>query len=326
MKKIYLLLLMLMTQLTFSQHYALVLHGGAGNITPQRLSLEEQKEYHEKMREALQEGEKVLKEGGSALSAVTIVIQMLEESPLFNAGKGAVFTWEETNELDASVMDGRNLNAGAVTGISKIKSPILAAVEVMTNSPHVMLSGKGAEEFAKGQGLDTVDNAYFKTQKRLKSLKKFKKKTGSLSDKNQDWKFGTVGCVALDREGNIAAGTSTGGMTGKRYGRIGDSPIIGAGTYADNSTCGVSGTGHGEFFIRYNVAYDISALMKYAKLSLKAAAEEVVLKKLVVAKGSGGIIALDRAGNISMVFNTSGMFRGYVKEGEEIKTAMFKEE
>jgi len=247
---------------------------------------------------------------------------------LFNAGKGAVFTNAGLNELDASIMDGNTMNAGAVGGVTNIKNPITAAIEVMKNSNHVMLVGKGAEEFAEKQGLELVDPEYFKTEERWESLQKAKAKekdTGAILEDNPDWKFGTVGCVALDQFGNIVAGTSTGGMTNKRYNRIGDAPIIGAGTYANNNTCGVSCTGHGEYFIRYAVAHDVSAIMEYTGASLEEAAEKVVMDKLVKAKGSGGLVALDKDGNITMTFNTPGMYRGYVLPGERY-VAIYKDE
>lgn len=323
MKNLCFLAFLLFTFNISAQDYALVIHGGAGNIDSTRIGPELQKQYQEKLEEALLKGEEVLKSEGSALDAVVAVIQILEESPLFNAGKGAVFTWEGSNELDASIMDGSNLNAGAMTRVSQVKSPIAGAREVMENSPHVMLSGKGAEQFARSRGLEMVDSNYFETEKRRKSLERYKRKQGYLSD-TVDWKYGTVGCVALDSKGNIAAGTSTGGMTGKRYGRIGDSPIIGAGTYANNESCGVSSTGHGEYFIRYNVAYDISALMTYKNYSLQKAANEVIQKKLLSAGGRGGIIALDRNANITMEFNTTGMFRAFLKQGETPQVFMFK--
>jgi len=294
--------------------YALVIHGGAGNITKERVNDSLEKIYQQKLNEALIIGDSILKTGGTAVDAVIGTVEFLENCPLFNAGKGAVFTNEGTNELDASIMDGRDLNAGAVAGVKTIKNPIKAAKEVMINSPHVMLSGKGAEEFANIHKLEIVEPEYFYTEKSWKSLQK------QLSNE----KHGTVGCVALDKKGNLAAGTSTGGMTNKRWGRIGDSPVIGAGTYANNKTCAVSATGHGEFFIRYTVAHDISALMEYKTLSLEKASKEVIQNKLIKAKGNGGIIAVDKKGNISMEFNTNGMFRGYIKSNGERDVKIFK--
>ena len=283
-------------------------------MTPEKEQL-----YRQALNEALDIGVKVLEEGGSAMDAVEQTVMHLENFPLFNAGKGAVFTAEGKNELDASFMDGATLNAGAVGGVTNLKNPIQAARAVMERSKHVMLSGKGAEQFAEEQGLETVEPDYFFTEHRWEALQKAKaaedKASGAL-EVNPDFKFGTVGCVALDKNGNLAAGTSTGGMTNKKYNRIGDSPIIGAGIYANNKTCAVSSTGHGEFFIRYTVAHDISAIMEYASLDVKTAADQVVKEKLVEAGGSGGVIVVDKNGNVTMPFNTEGMYRGYAKPGE----------
>jgi L-asparaginase / beta-aspartyl-peptidase len=296
--------------------YALVIHGGAGTILKQNMTPEKEAQYLKSLNEALDIGEKILQSGGSAMDAVEKTIQYLEDNPLFNAGRGAVFTHEGKNELDASIMDGSNLKAGSVGGLHVVKHPITLARKVMENSPHVMLIGRGAEQFAIEQGVDTVPPSYFFTQDRYNELQKIlaqeKQKTGAIYD-NPDYKYGTVGCVALDKKGNLVAGTSTGGMTNKRWNRLGDVPIIGAGTYANNNTCGVSCTGHGEFFIRYTVAHDVSALMEYKGMSLQAATEEVVMNKLKKAGGSGGLIALDKNGNVSMTFNSAGMYRGYVK-------------
>jgi L-asparaginase / beta-aspartyl-peptidase len=294
----------------------LVIHGGAGTILRENMSPEKEAAYREKLELALKTGYEILENGGTSMEAVVSAIQVMELSPLFNAGVGAVYTHEGRNELDASVMDGNSGSAGAVAGVTTIKSPIRAALEVMQNSPHVMMSGPGAEAFAEQQGLEMVPNSYFGTDRRKKSLeraleKEFEKTSELL--KYQDWKYGTVGAVALDKEGNIAAGTSTGGMTNKRFGRIGDSPIIGAGTFAENSSCGVSSTGHGEYFIRNAVAYDIAARMKYLKTSVEISAQEVIHTKLTAKGGSGGVICLDRAGNIAMEFNTAGMYRGYIQ-------------
>jgi beta-aspartyl-peptidase (threonine type) len=255
--------------------YVIVIHGGAGNASNRDINEEQQKEYLEKLNEALSIGETILSNGGTSVEAIEKTINFLEDCPLFNAGKGAVFTHDGHNELDASIMQGWDLNAGAVAGVGDIKNPISAAIKVMTDSKHVMMAGKGASEFAKEQGLEMVDSSYFFTEDRWESLQKI------LAAE----KYGTVGCVALDKDGNLAAGTSTGGMTNKKYNRIGDAPIIGAGTYANNNTCAVSATGHGEFFIRYTVAHDISALMEYKGMTLKEAADMVVNKKLVEAGG-----------------------------------------
>lgn len=264
------------------------------------------------------------------MDAVIAVITFLEDSPLFNAGKGAVFTYSGKNELDASIMDGSNQKAGAVAGVTTIKNPIRAAHAVMTESGHVMLAGRGAEQFAAEHGLKIVDPSYFVDSARyrqfLERRKRERAKDGASTVHDEsEKKFGTVGAVALDRYGNIAAGTSTGGMSDKRYGRVGDSPIIGAGTYARNSTCGVSATGWGEYFIRLAVAHDISAMMEYAGLSLEEAADSVIMKKLPALGGDGGIIALDRKGNISMTFNTEGMYRGYIRSPGKPQVFMYKE-
>ena len=300
--------------------YALVIHGGAGTILKADMTPQQEAEYLAALHAALDKGEAVLRSGGTAAEAVVLAIASMEDSPLFNAGKGAVFTHEGKNELDASVMDGASQLAGAVAGLSIVKNPIKAALAVMKHSPHVLLTGKGADQFAIEQGLDTVPNSYFFTQKRWDALQKIKaeeKKTGLLEERT-DAKFGTVGCVALDRQGNLFAGTSTGGMTNKRWGRVGDSPIIGAGTYADNATCAVSCTGHGEFFIRYAVAHDVAARMAYLRESVGEAANFVVNKKLKEKGGEGGLIALDARGNVAMPFNSEGMYRGYAKPGVRV--------
>ncbi|NOX86169.1 MAG: isoaspartyl peptidase/L-asparaginase [Chlorobi bacterium] len=299
--------------------YVLVIHGGAGVITKKNMTPEKEKQYTAKLKEALQAGEKVLKNGGSSLDAVTASILVMENSPLFNAGKGAVFTAEGTNEMDASIMDGRDLNAGAVASVRHIKNPILGARAVMEHTPHVLIIGEGAEEVAAKNGVELVDTSYFFTQKRWDYFQKVKK------EKEEVEKHGTVGAVALDMHGNLAAGTSTGGMTYKMKGRVGDSPIIGAGTYADNNTCAVSATGHGEYFMRYVVTYDITALMKYKGYSLQKAANEVIMHKLKDVGGDGGIIAVDKNGNISMTFNTPGMFRGYVTSEEKSEVRIYKD-
>ncbi len=271
----------------------LVIHGGAGTILKENMTDEKENAYREKLQEALQTGYNILENGGTSMEAVVATIQVMEMSPLFNSGIGAVYTHEGKNELDASVMDGNTGSAGAVAGVTTIKSPIRAALEVMQNSPHVMMSGQGAEAFAKQQGLEMVPNSYFGTERRKKSLEKAldqeANKTGDLLQ-YQDWKYGTVGAVALDKDGNIAAGTSTGGMTNKRFGRIGDSPIIGAGTFAENSSCGVSSTGHGEYFIRNAVAYDIAARMKYLKPAEEKSPKEEIQVKKEKKGGYGGVI------------------------------------
>ena len=299
--------------------YAIVIHGGAGTILKENMTPELEKQYTDKMNEALDKGEQILAAGGTAIEAVEQTIHIMEDSPLFNAGKGAVFTHAGRNELDASFMEGENMNAGAIGGVTNVKHPISLARAVMEQSDHVMLSGSGAETFAEEQGLELVDPEYFYTERRWNALQRILSEDSDkteLSESDPDKKHGTVGCVALDKNGNIAAGTSTGGMTNKKYGRIGDSPIIGAGTYADNNTCGVSSTGHGEFFIRFTVARDIAALMEFKGMSLEEAGDFVVNKRLVEKGGTGGVVALDKDGNVSMPFNTPGMYRGYAKPGE----------
>lgn len=296
-----------------TQQWTIAIHGGAGNFTAEDIPDSLQAEYKKVMDEALREGSRILDAGGMSLDAVEATIKILENSPLFNAGKGAVFTAEGKNELDASIMDGSNHNAGAIAGVTNIKNPISAARRVMHDSKHVFLAREGAEEFAKEAGVDIVDPTYFYTERRWNAL---------LQAKNK--KMSTVGCVALDMYGNLAAGTSTGGMTNKAYGRIGDSPVIGAGTYADNSTCAVSATGHGEFFIRYVVAYDISARMRYQNEPLDKAASEVIQGILKPLDANGGVIAIDYQGNVVAEFNTSGMFRGWIKSNGENSIEMFK--
>lgn len=290
--------------------WALVIHGGAGS---QRLDNHDSikiSTVEGSLHAALDVGQSILSEGGSSLDAVEAVIRLMEDDTLFNAGRGAVFTHEQENEHDASIMYGADRNSGAITGTKTVKHPITAARAVMEKSPHVMLAGAGAETFAAAQGVELVDPSYFKVQNKWSRIQKRLKNE---AQKAKDDKFGTVGCVALDKDGHITAGTSTGGMTNKRYNRIGDSPIIGAGTFADDKTCGVSSTGHGEYFIRYTVARDIAARMEFAGEDLATAADAVVNDVLVKAGGSGGIIALDKAGNIAMPFNTPGMYRGYAK-------------
>ena len=287
----------------------IAIHGGAGIILKGDLSIEKEKLIREKLDEAISHGYEILKSTGSSTDAVVETIKILENSPLFNAGKGAVFTNQGTIEHDASIMNGETLNAGASTGTMHIKNPITLAHSIMTSSEHVFLSREGAEEFAKLQNLEMVEQDYFYTDFRLNQLEK---------QKNTDSKFGTVGCVAMDINGNLAAGTSTGGMTNKKWGRIGDSPIIGAGTYANNKTCAVSCTGSGEYFMRSVVAYDISALMEYKDLSLNEAVYNVIHKKLPSLGGDGGLIAIDNQGNIVMYFNTPGMYRASInKDGEK---------
>lgn len=318
-----------------AHEFAIAIHGGAGTILKKNMSLEKEAAYKEKLEEAIRVGYNILLNGGTSLDAVEKTINVLEDSPLFNAGKGAVFTNSGTNELDASIMDGATLNAGASAGTKTVKNPINLARAIMEKSPHVMLSGDGAEQFAKKHSLEIVDPSYFYTENRMKSLNRVKESEKIITESNgksafydhsiKDHKFGTVGCVALDKNGNLAAGTSTGGMTNKRWGRIGDAPIIGAGTYANNNTCAVSSTGWGEYFIRALVAYDISALMEYKELSLDEATEEVIQKKLTELGGDGGVIAVDKKGNISLEFNTAGMYRASMNTEGELKIAIYND-
>ncbi|MRT15361.1 isoaspartyl peptidase/L-asparaginase [Vitellibacter sp. q18] len=315
-------------------NFGIVIHGGAGTILKENMSDSLEAAYKAKLKEAISAGYEILKNGGTSLDAVTETINVMEDSPLFNAGKGAVFAHEGSNELDASIMDGATLNAGSVAGVKHIKNPIDLARDVMQNSEHVMLYGAGAEEFAKGLGYKMMDTSYFYTQNRYESLQKVLEKEKAQNEKKisiedsyiKNSKFGTVGCAALDKRGNLAAGTSTGGMTNKRWNRIGDAPIIGAGTYANNNTCAVSSTGWGEYFIRAVVAYDISALMEYKGMSLQAAAREVIQKKISALGGDGGIVAIDKDGNFAMEFNTAGMYRATMNSKGELKIGIYKKE
>jgi len=300
-----------------TQPFGIVIHGGAGTISPDNTDETKRQAIESKLREALDAGYRILENGGSSTDAVVAAITILEDSPLFNAGRGSVFTYDEANEMDASIMDGATLNAGAASGVRGVKNPILLARAVMDKSKHVMLSGSGAVEFAKKVGLEMKDPAYFKTPNRLESLKKMKENQAKVD------KHGTVGAVALDQHGNLSAGTSTGGMTGKRFGRIGDSPIIGAGTYANNRQCGISCTGQGEYFIRTVVAYDVFAQMEYSGKSLEQAANGIIQGRLKAMGAAGGLIGLDKKANPVMVFNTKGMYRG-AKTSKGIDTvAMF---
>lgn len=314
--------------------FAIVIHGGAGTILRKNMTPEREAEYRKVLEKAIRTGYDILKNGGSGLDAVQKTVNVMENSPLFNAGKGAVFTHDGKNELDASIMDGKTLNAGAVAGVTTVKNPITLARTVMEKSEHVILARKGAEDFAEEQGLEIVDPSYFYTESRMKALERIREREKSELDHDgktafydpiiKDAKFGTVGCVALDKNGNLAAATSTGGMTNKRWGRIGDSPIIGAGTYANNQTCAVSSTGWGEFFIRGMVAYDISALMEYKGMSLQDAAKEVIQKKLPGLGGNGGIIAVDHLGNMVMEFNTAGMYRASMNAKGELHVGIYE--
>lgn len=315
--------------------YVMVMHGGAGTILKKNMTPEKEAAYRATMTKALQTGYDAIRDGKSSLDAVELAIHVLEDSPLFNAGKGAVFTHEGKNEMDAAVMDGKSLKAGAVAGVTTIRNPISAARAVMEKSEHVMMAGKGAEDFAKLAGLTLVAPAYFHTEERwqglqqalkqdsMKAVLDHDKQSMKLGTINPDFKFGTVGAVALDNAGNLAAGTSTGGMTNKRYGRIGDAPIIGAGTYANNATSGISGTGWGEFYIRTVLAHDLSAMMEYQKLSVEEAAKRVI-SKMGKLGGDGGLIALDKEGHVAMEFNTAGMYRGTVTKDGKITVEIYR--
>lgn len=311
------------------KQFAIAIHGGAGAIPRSIMGAENEKKYKKGLEEALLAGDTILSSGGNALDAVEAAVNKLEDNPLFNAGRGAVFTNGGTNELDASIMDGKNLMAGAVTGIKNVKNPVSLARVVMEKSEHVFLSGAGAMEFAKKMNLEFAPDEYFFVQDRYDQLLQARESDQVVLDHGNtrgtpNSKKGTVGAVALDVFGNIAAATSTGGMTNKKFGRVGDSPIIGAGTYANNNTCAISCTGHGEFFIRSVVAYDISCLMEYKGLSLKEACDIVVYQKLVKIGGEGGLVAIDANGNIEMPFNSEGMYRAMRKSGGEIYLGIYK--
>ena len=319
-----------------------MVHGGAGVVTRGSLTPEKEKEFRFELEKAVLAGYKALQNGKSSLDAVEIAIRLLEDSPLFNAGKGAVFSNDGKNELDASVMDGKTLAAGAVAGLRHIKNPITLARAAMEKSPHVMMMGDGAEKFAKEQKIEMVDEKYFWTQHRWDALQqvlkeekdkagqgpksKVQSSTGNLKHGTLDSnRFGTVGAVALDREGNLAAGTSTGGMTNKKYGRVGDAPIIGAGTYANNNSCGVSATGWGEYFIRLGVARDIAAIMEYQAAPVQTAADRVIQQKLQKLGGDGGVIAMDRFGNMAVSFNSEGMYRAYINADGKAVVQIYKD-
>lgn len=303
--------------------WSLAIHGGAGVLERYSLTLEKEAAYRAALEAALDAGKAVLASGGSSLDAVTAVITLLEDDPKFNAGKGAVYTWDGTHELDASIMDGRTRAAGSVAGVTTVRSPILLARKVMEDSPHVMLAGKGAEQFAKEKGLELVPNSWFGTPERLEALKKVK--TGKVTALDVDIKFGTVGAVALDTHGNLAAGTSTGGMTGKRWGRIGDAPIIGAGTYAENGACAVSATGWGEYFIRVGVARTICARMSMKGESAQAAAD-ATLADVAKLGGDGGVIVVGANGDAVFGIEASGMYRGRATSAGVNEVAIYKDE
>ena len=334
-----------------SSNIVLVIHGGAGTILRASMTPAKEAAYKTALTEALQKGYDTLKKGGSSIDAVELAVRILEDCPLFNAGKGAVFTHEGKNEMDAAIMNGNTLAAGSVAGVTTIRNPVSTARAVMEKSKHVMMMGPGAEKFAASVGQKIVDPSYFYTQERydgllkakdlelkesmedaLKNMKKMvkdssvKTKPGAFRQpENRDNKYGTVGAVALDRYGNLAAATSTGGMTNKKFGRVGDAPIIGAGTYANNATCAVSCTGWGEYFIRLVVGKTISDLMEYKNYSIQKAADEVCMKQVPKLGGDGGLIALDKKGNFTMPFNTAGMYRGYIKNGKAV-VKIYKDE
>ena len=313
-----------------TKKFGLVIHGGAGTIERSNMTPEKEREYRAGLERALTAGYEILKRGGSSLDATEAAVRVLEDDPHFNAGRGSVFTSAGTNEMDAAIMDGRTLAAGAVAVLKHVKNPISLARLVMEKSGHVMIDGEGAEAFAKENGIKLVDQKYFFTQERWDALQKIKaaekKRTGSAGKAfiitDQD-RHGTVGAVARDKSGNLAAATSTGGTTNKRPGRVGDSPIIGAGTYANNATCAVSATGDGEYFIRASVGHDLSALMEYKGMSLKDAAQ-AVLGKVAKLGGAGGLVAIDGDGNVTLPFNTAGMYRGYVDSSGKLVVEIYK--
>lgn len=340
-----LIFLLMLSSSTFAQEneerVVLVIHGGAGTILKANMDAEKEAAYRDKLEEALRAGYEAWKQGSSGEVMVQAAIHVMEDSPLFNAGKGSVYTNKETQEMDASIMRGSDKKAGSVAGVQRVKNPIDAALAVMNKSEHVLLSGEGAEEFAAKNGVELVDTSYFRSDVRLKQLKRVQDKEKTILDHDgdqgsvnsseeefnidyiEDKKFGTVGAVALDQTGTLVAGTSTGGMTNKRFNRIGDSPIIGSGTYADDLV-GVSCTGHGEFFMRNVVAYDVSALMHYKDLNLGDATDEVIRKQTELG-GKGGLIALDKDGNVALPFNTEGMYRGYVTESGKVLIQLYQD-
>lgn len=310
--------------------YAIAIHGGAGTILKSTMTPEKEQAYTQALQDAINIGEAVLKDHGSALDAVELAVVSLENNPLFNAGKGAVFTNTGKHEMDACIMNGKDLTAGAVAGVSNIKNPISLSKAVMEKSEHVFLAGLGAMEFAEKINAEFANDDYFFVQMRYDQLQQAKESDTMILDHTQDKfengekKFGTVGAVAIDVHGNLAAGTSTGGMTNKKFGRVGDSPMVGAGTYANNTTCAISCTGHGELFIRAVAAYDVSCLMEYKGLSLKEACDIVVMDKLVKIGGEGGLIAIDSQGNIELPFNSEGMYRARKTQGSDIFIAIYK--
>jgi L-asparaginase / beta-aspartyl-peptidase len=315
----------------------IAIHGGAGTILRSAMSADAEARYHAALNDILSASQRVLADGGSALDAVTEAVRLLEDCPLFNAGHGAVFTAAGTHELDASIMDGATLEAGAVSCVTQLKNPVLAARRVLDISEHVMFTAEGAEAFARSQGLDFVEPSYFHTEARYEQWMRARGTSGTLLDHDAmtkfafdndpidpDKKFGTVGAVAVDAQGHVAAATSTGGITNKQPGRVGDAPLIGAGCYANDATCAVSTTGTGEMFMRMLAAYDVSAQMEYRGASLEEASRDVVMNKLPRIEGRGGLIAVDAKGNVTLPFNTEGMYRGYARVGESPVTAIYR--
>ncbi|MCR9155355.1 MAG: isoaspartyl peptidase/L-asparaginase [Bacteroidetes bacterium] len=325
MKKHFLVLFLFCFTISNAQEskYAIIIHGGAGNgLVPGNYNEVQTAAFHHALNAALARGDSALAAGADALDVVSLVIQVLENDSLFNAGKGAVLTYEAKASLDASIMDGASLEAGAVAGVSCIKNPITAALSVLRHSPHVILSGAGADRYAQEKGSICVDPSYFIIPSKLKTIKRIRKEQEAL-DSAQNHKMGTVGCVVRDREGNIAAGTSTGGMMAKRYGRIGDSPIVGAGTYANNSSAGISCTGHGEYFIRNVIAFQVANRVDLIEESGQEAADYMIHDVLSSQKAFGGLIGIDRNGELFYSFNTTGMLRGFKREGEKAQTYIF---
>lgn len=304
---------------------ALALHGGGGTIRRALMNAEREAAYREGLHQALRRGWEVLIDGGAALDAVERAVCVLEDDPLFNAGRGSVFTHNEKHEMDAAIMSGRDLRAGAVAAISGIKNPIKLARRVMEETPHVLLCGEGAEEFAREVGLEFAPPEYFFSEFRYEQLLQARRDEVVRLDHSPLKKFGTVGAVACDLQGNLAAATSTGGMTNKRFGRVGDTALIGAGTYADDRTCAVSCTGHGEFFIRTVAAYDVACLMKYRGLTLNDACAQVIFQTLHELGGEGGLVAVDQKGNVALPFNSEGMYRAWITSGHEAQVAIYRD-
>jgi beta-aspartyl-peptidase (threonine type) len=304
--------------------FGIAVHGGAGTILKKTMTAEKETIYCNGLQAAIAAGFTILEKGGSSLDAVEAAVRSLEDFPYFNAGRGSVFNHEGRHEMDASIMEGSELKAGAVCAVKNIKNPVSLAREIMEHSEHVFLCGEGAEQFARERNVLMEDDEYFFSEDRYAQLEHAKRKNVLQLDNASEKKFGTAGAVAIDEAGNLAAATSTGGITNKRFGRVGDTPVIGAGTYANNQTCAISCTGHGEYFIRAVVAYDISCLMEYKGMSLQEACEQVVNKKLVAFGGEGGLIAIDHFGNIEMPFNSEGMYRGYRKSDEAAVIGIYK--